>query len=395
MRKLGFILIGVFLLLWGCTRPVVGDDSAPGDAIAFEAGISLIEDDATRATSTPDWDFIKRTAFNAGEKIHVFGRRTGEGANTRILGDSGVWVTSSDHDSDPATPVHWSYSPSSYWFWVNTSNYYDFVAAFYPDNDLSPARRMESSPGVDNPGNMAIEKSYSLVSNNYDLLMAGTRRNGVDAANRSNLVPFAFHHMLCAVRVWVTNESEDEGKTVTLNSIGFDNLIQGAKAKATVDAVGEAEFSWIDTQHTSAVKNVYTNSSDPALPAGGGSRKPADEYTLLIPGDLSVAIDGTLEPDENDYANVEAYEAALAAYEAKIPHLIINYTPSGGVARERKIVLKNVKKSRYGSAEAIAEWEMGIKYTYHVVIRLDGDVLISVITTEWDRVDAETPGLLI
>ena len=38
---------------------------------------------------------------------------------------------------------------------------------------------------------------------------------------------------------------------------------------------------------------------------------------------------------------------------------------------------------------------MGIKYTYNVVIRLDGDVLISVVTTEWDDVVAETPGLLI
>ena len=38
---------------------------------------------------------------------------------------------------------------------------------------------------------------------------------------------------------------------------------------------------------------------------------------------------------------------------------------------------------------------MGVKYTYHVVIRLDGDVLVTVITTDWDRFDAETPGLLI
>lgn len=390
--------MAVALLSGSCTReslPSEGNSPADG-TIAFDAGMSLIEEDATRASTTTDWTFINRTAFNAGEKFHVFGRRTGEGGNTRILGDNGVWVTSSDHDSNPATPVHWSYSPSSYWFWVNTSNFYDFVAAFYPDNDAAPAHRMESSPGVDNPGYMAIEKSYSLASNNYDLLMAGTRRSGVDAANRSNKVPLAFHHMLCAVRVWVTNESEDVAKKVKLNSIKFDNLIQSADVKATVDAVGEAEFSWIDTQRTDAEITVYTNSSDPALAAGGGSYQPGD-YTLLIPGDLSVAIDGSLEPDVKDYANPDAYEDALAAYEAKIPHLIINYTPTppSGVARNREIVLKNVKKSRYGSAEAISEWEMGVKYTYHVVIRLDGDVLVTVITTDWDRFDAETPGLLI
>ena len=59
------------------------------------------------------------------------------------------------------------------------------------------------------------------------------------------------------------------------------------------------------------------------------------------------------------------------------------------------IVLRNVKQARYGSAETIPEWEPGIKYTYNITIRLDGDVLVTVITTEWDEVVAETPGILI
>lgn len=415
MRSVKFIwmmvLAGALLLPAACTRslePDAGETDGGDGSIAFEAGISLLVDDATRATT--DWDFINRTAFDpdGGETFRAFARRTGEGSNIRILGDDGVLVTSSNHDGDPLTPLKWNYTPSSFWYWVSVSNYYDFLAAFYPDPVPDPsgmteeqiaeiraekdAHRMEASPGVDIPGAMAIQKSFAIKKDHYDLLMAGTRRSGANANTRSKRVPLTFHHMLCAVRVGVTNESG--GKSATINSIRFNNLIQKASAKATINVLDEVEFSWIDTQRTSADSVIYNAGA--VLAMQGGSL-PADDYTLLIPADLSVAIDGSLEPDVADYAGrPDAYAAAMATFEDKLPHLYINYTPEDELEpRDVGIVLRNVKKARFGEAEAIGEWEMGIKYTYNVVIRLDGDVNVTVVTTRWEDVAGETPGLLI
>ena len=402
------VLAGALLLTAACTRSAkpVPETEANDGAIWFEPGISLLTDDSSRATT--DWDFIDRTAFNPGETFRAFGRRTGEGANIRILGDNGVLVTSSDHDSNPTTPLKWTYSPASYWYWVNISNYYDFLAAFYPDPVPDPtgltdeqieeirakkdAHRMEVTPGVDIPGAMAIQKSFAIKKDHYDLLMAGTRRSGANSETRSKKVPLTFYHLLCAVRVGVTNESG--GKSVTINSIRFDNLVQEAKAKATINVLNEPEFLWIDTQRTSADSVIY-NGGD-VLAMQGGSLPP-DDYTLLIPADLSVTVDGSLEPDVADYAGrLDEYAADMVTFESKLPHLCVNYTPEGEVSpRDVPIVLRDVKKARYGEAESIAEWEMGLKYTYNIVIRVDGDVVVSVVTTQWEDVDGETPGLLI
>lgn len=393
VKYIWILVLAVASLLPAACRRVVPDSEteAYDGSISFEPGISLLQDETTRATT--DWDFIDRTAFGTGETFRAFARRTGEGSNIRILGDDGVLVTSSDHDGDPETPLKWNYTPSSFWYWVSASNYYDFLAAFYPDpgDPEKDAHRMEASPGVDIPGAMAIWKSYA-IEDSYDLLMAGTRRLGTNADTRSKRVPLTFHHMLCAVRVWVTNESS--GKTATINSIRFDNLVQRAYAKATINSLNETEFSWINTERTNESLVVYDDGD--VLAVDGGFIAPV-EYTLLIPADLSVTIDGSLEPDVAEYAgHLDDYETDMAAFENKLPHLYINYTPQGeAIARDARIVLRDVSQDRYGESESIGEWEMGIKYTYNVVIRLDGDVLVTVVTTQWDDVDAETPGLLI
>lgn len=310
----------------------------------------------------------ENTTFSDGQQFRVYARRIGEGSNTRVFGDDGTLVEWDE------TNGKWVYSPLCYWYWVNQSNYYDFLAV-YPDPDGSgQSERMTDGAGNDIPGNLAIQKSYS-ITDNYDLLMAGTRRTGADATTRTDKVPLTFRHMLSAVKVVVTNESE--AASLTLNSIKFDNLIHSANAKVTIDATGQPEFSWIDTQRKSDEVTVYTNSSDPALTTSSRTFDPA-AYDLFIPADLTVAIDGSLNPDSS-----------------KLPHLIINFTPAGDSAIERSIPLPDIHKSRYGTDDPLLEWEPGRKYTYNISIRLDGGVIVTVITTEWDEIIAETPGLLI
>ena len=365
-----WMILGALLLSAGCSRTLdPAPESAGSDSIGFVAEVLMTGDD-TKSSTLND-----ATSFSDGQQFRVYGRRIGEGRNTRIFGLEGVLVERDE------THGKWIYDPPSYWYWVNQSNYYDFLAV-YPDPDgAGQSERMTDGAGEDIPGNIAIQKSYSITVNGsgvlqpgVDLLMAGTRRTGANVATRTDQVPLAFHHMLSAIKVVVSNESD--GTSLTLNSLKFDNIINSAKAKVTIDATGAPEFSWIDTQLRSNVVTVYTNTSDPAIEAGS-SFDPAG-YDLLIPADLTVAIDGSLDPDE-----------------IKLPHLIVNFTPDGGEAIERAIPLTLIQKSRFSTDDPLLEWEPGIRYTYNISIRLDGGVMVTVITTAWEDVAAETPGLLI
>ena len=363
-----WMMLGALLLAGSCDRiPASQEDD--GTSIGFVAEVTLTQEAGTKSST-----LNTASTFADGEEFRVYGRRHGEGRNTRVLGNEGSLVTWDEtHDK-------WVYSPTSYWYWVNQSNYYDFLAV-YPDPD-GDSERMTDGAGNDIPGNLAIQMPYSITLNGSgvlqpgtDLLMAGTRRTGANAATRTDKVPLTFQHVLSAVKVVVTNESD--AKTLTLNSIKFDNLIHSAKAKVTIDATGLPEFSWIDTQRKSDEVTVYTNTSDPALTTSSRTFDPAT-YDLLIPADLTVAIDGSLNPDDD-----------------KLPHLIVNFTPDGESALERSIVLTDVQKSRYATDEPLLEWEPGLKYTYNISIRVDGGVRVTVITTEWEDITAETPGLLI
>jgi len=406
MRNRHFIykllLLGLILIPWSCTRTqeqepqtIEGEDGA----IRFDPAVAMVRDDDTKSTMI--------NGVNTGghsNSFRVFCRRVGEGKHNLLFGDDGTQVTWNESATGSSK---WEYSPLSYWYWISVTNYYDFLAAMYPRPAAQEAVRMlDELSGEEIPGNLAIKKAYAL-SDDYDLMMAGTRRTGADFEKRTVKVPLTFQHMLCAVRVVVTNEST--ATNLTLTSVKFDNIIQSAYAKVTIDALGEPEFSWIDTQRTNADKAVFSGSQ--ALNYGGDRYEPAS-YDLLIPGDLSVAIDGSLEPKvpkREDYKNdaayntaMTAYNTALTAFEAQLPRLKITYTtanpdPTGDpiVHAPDPIVLRNVKQARFGSADTIPEWEPGIKYTYNVSIRLDGGVIVTVITSEWDEIIAETPGILI
>ena len=388
-----WMMLGALLLAGSCERLHEPGGQADGGAIGFVAEVALVAD-GTKA-STLD----TRTSFEDGDKFRVYGRRVGEGRNTRVFGDSGTLVEWDDtHDK-------WIYSPTNYWYWVNQSNYYDFLAV-YPDPDgAGQSERMTDGGGNDIPGNLAIQKAYSISLNEgalqagTDLLMAGTRRTGANVGTRTALVPLNFHHMLSAVKVVVTNDSD--AKSLTLNSIKFDNLIHSANAKVTIDAMGQPEFSWIDTQRRSDKVSVYTGTPGPTLSTGDtynpSDINPDSPYDLLIPADLSVAIDGSLVPERSNYNTDLEYETALASYrENKLPHLIINFTPAGEIDPiEKAIVLTDIQQSPVANDDPLLEWEPGIRYTYNISIRLDGGVLVTVVTTAWEDITAETPGLLI
>ena len=366
MSRIRIIRITVFaaaalaLFLGGCFRI---DDPEPGDGfpIAFDAGHKLLRHDATKA----DDDLITGTEFEDTDAITVFGRR--HGATDEEVVFPGTTVTKEGSE--------WSYSPHRFWKWESDSDYYDFIGVYPADDE---ATRMEI------PGNLAVKVPYDVENNDhYDLLLAGSRRYG-NIAGRMDAVELTFNHALSAVRVVVVNESQDVD--ITLDAYWFQYVIVKAWAKATFDAFGDPEFSWIDTQRKG--ESYHVRPVTPAMklwgkshvdPAANPPRKSqySGEFDLFIPADLTETSNGS-------------------SSELYMPHLILQYTVGSDPQTTQYLLLKDIQRNpRGGDTTPIDRWEPGVKYVYTINIRLDGGVIVTVTTTPWDPVMAETPGLLI
>ena len=349
-------------LLGGCVRLEERSSNAlPQEAISFSAGSLLMLDDDV-PTRAGDECELKEGDFVAEEDaIAVYGARYANGLKTVEFDGTIVSKLS----------VGWDYSPHKSWNWHTDGDYYDFIGA-YPSAGIGTSR-------MEIPGNLAISTPYSLVSatpDSYDLLYAAQRRFG-NESNRQRTVELAFSHMLSAVQVIVTDDSKSTALTV--DSYEFQHVIASASAKVTMDAFGIPEFSWINIMRNNSIARGHYD-IDAALTGKdyAGPHKYESPFSLFIPDDLSNTSDGS---DNED----------------KMPHLILRFTPDGEAQREERILLRDVQNGdpMLGGTTPIDSWRPGVKYIYNISIRLDGGVEVTVITTEWESLEAETPGILI
>lgn len=337
------------LLLAGCAARL---DPAQdrGAEIGFSAGSTLLRDDATKADAikegtsfTPDVDAIK-----------VFGIRNNGETDETVFDNQTVELLTSG----------WHYSPPKSWNWSGTS-YYDFVAV-YP-HDAGAAR-------MNIPGNIAVSAHYDLAAGDTpDLMAAGYRRRN-NVLNPNQIVHFEFLHLTSAVQVVVRNSSDE--KSVSVDSWHFENLTVAGDAKVTMDNFGTMLPSWINTERsTAAVKETVVPAEDKVVAAKASY---AGAPNLMIPQRLDQA-------------------AGISGLEADMPKLLLTFTPQGGTEATVPITLENIERE---DGTPITSWEMGYKYIYYVSMRLDGGVLVTLITTKWDEdpyelIEAQTPGLLI
>lgn len=80
------------------------------------------------------------------------------------------------------------------------------------------------------------------------------------------------------------------------------------------------------------------------------------------------------------------------------PKLILHFTKQGGVPEETEVNLKDICRLDANEEETqipLLQWERGAKYIYRIHLKLDGGIVVHVQTTDWEVVEAETPGLLI
>ena len=258
------------------------------------------------------------------------------------------------------------------WSWQSEADYYDFLGVY-------PTRKGTSR--MDIPGNLAISTHYSISNSNYDLMYALYRRHGSDN-NRIAAVPLVFRHTLSAVGIVFTNDSNI--MDITINSYEFKHMVVSADAKATMDEIGNPEITWINTtRNGNPVRHVDPNSNDALLKGKSkeGSHSYTGAYDFFIPTALDATSNG--DPDAQDAQD-------------HMPCLVITYTPTGHQTKTASILLKDIQRDPFnGDTTPVDVWEPGVRYTYHISIRMDGAVIITVVTTKWEEISAETPGVMI
>ena len=332
------MLLGGALLLGGCVRQLDLDPAPEGESISFRAGSTLLRDDATTKSLTESFT-------QNGEAFTVFGERvTASDVHSTVF--DGVDVTHRYDGGDD----YWYYTTARFWYWVSTSDRYDFVA-------ISPScLETVNEHAADN---LSVSTHYDLTQHNYDILAATYRRRGTNWESRYNRVDLSFSHIASAVGVTVHNNSTS--KDITLVSIEYGNLVESADAKASIDNYGNSLFRWanLTPQQTSARSRTAINS---VINPGGSL---SEDYQIMIPQNLSL------------------YNAWLQI-KYKVDDVLIEPDP---------IRLDSITRS---NGTAITSWEVGYKYNYNVSLRVDGGLLVTVTTTPWDvPVEAETPGILI
>lgn len=349
------------LALWGgCARIDVPEPDSK-NAIVFSARMQLLKDDASTKAGTFKED------FEVGDKIAVFGRRHGNNQSTDVFGetdpDTGIG-TGTLVEKTSATA--WTYSPLKAWYWLTEGDYYDFLAVYPSD---------KGTTRMDVPGNLTIQTHYSVNTSNYDLLYALCRRYGSEH-DRTSAVPLNFSHALSAVRIIFDNDSNTQD--ITIDSYEFTHMVVDAYAETTMDVIGHPEILWINTvRNASAIRRV-----EPGALLTGKSKSGEHRYTGAFDFMIPTSLDATSNGIEGDQEHM--------------PQLVVRFTPAGQSTIESAILLKNIQRDPMnGDTTPVNIWEPGIRYTYHVSIRLDGGVQIYVITTEWDNVYAETPGVMI
>lgn len=343
----------VLSLLGGCVRTEdLAPESVTGKAIVFDAGSLLLRDDdePSRAGTFKTGDFVTDDSFT------MFGRYHVDESKTMIF--NGTTITKGASG--------WDYAVHRGWLWQTEGDYYDFLAV-YPTG--------KGTSVMDIPGNLAIATDYAIDSDDYDLLYALTRRSG-NEADRNRTVHMNFKHVLSAVKVVVSNDSKYA--SFTLDSYEFRHMTVEATAKATMDGLGVPEISWINTVRNSEAVRGYSSIAATLVGKNvSGTHSHEGDLDLFIPGDLSHTSNGS---SSEDY----------------MPHLIVKYTPDGESQQTAEILLKDIQRDpMHGDTTPIDVWAPGVRYTYYVNIRLDGGVIVTVITTDWDTVEAETPGLMI
>ncbi len=261
-----------------------------------------------------------------------------------------------------------SYTPLQPWEWGNSAtDYYDFIA-FYYESDV-PAYTKSADPTT-------VLVPYDATDEQYDLMAAGTRRNG-DATDPNAVVPLEFRHLLCAVKVTVINDSKE--KNFTLKKLHFKGLVVMADAELTITSDPDTPFSFIWTDL--AVNTTYELFGFDCGEGPGITVNPGVSNAYSWPDGVGV----------NGNYNLLVPQTLTASTKLEMSFTYDN----GGVPKNSTLSLGLSTVPNETDGQLLTTWVAGYKYEYQIHIRVDGGVVVSVITTEWDPVEGQTHGIML
>jgi len=312
---------------------------------------------------------VKSNLDVPGEENHLI-------ADGNQIGVFATWVSESNvstnvfnklpvtcyDDGEQANPRYrWDYNPHKYW---RQGGQY-FFRAVYPYD-------VNTQFGTDGT---RIVTSYSMLADNYDLMVAGASRD-LRSGNDTAPVNFQFKHACAAVRVLFKKGTEDVNRHYYLNSFELQNL-----RCVGILAYGGEELnlnSWEAAEFRTPTVCTWQASTEQDrldVPGDYDSFKTITDHDwvqwhYVIPQRLR-ANDGKT-PSLQFSVSVRQYEedGETLAYESTSPvyttlDLPLTYRDDQNV--ERDVV-----------------WEPGKVYTYYVQIQ-PGRASITVSVADWDR----------
>lgn len=400
MPKTGIIRMAAVagtLLLAGCAARL--DPAQEETPISFSAGCTLLRDDATKSAA-----IITGTSFEANDHFAVFGWHKYEA----VPPSSTQWIFE-NHMVEYQNASQCTYTGIRIWNWQSGSHpddYYDFIGVYPYQSGLLSDPDFSKSAGATT---ISVNIPYDSVNSQYDLMGAATRRQYTapapgNASNTANYdaVHLTFYHLLSAVKVVIINKGNTP---VTLNSICFRNLVVSDVAQLSLvnnSGTYVLSYEWEDPGRDD--QNPLFD-----FPQGYNAPVIGSEEGYSWPENVGHAPDvsglDTTAPDYLD--NLTAllqnynYYHLLPPQRLNVPAnpvLEINYSfedSTGNPVTPPTTSISLQSILRADESAAITQWEAGKKYTYFVDFNLDGDVQVSVVTTEWEPVNAQTPGVML
>lgn len=263
----------------------------------------------------------------------------------------------------------WSYTPKKKWRWED-SDYYDFFAV--PDG-------VSATPADGEPFSLSV--TYDATGSQYDLLMAGVRHK-ISDSNPSRVVDLNFQHMLSAVKVFFYKYTG--GEAVVVTSFHFTDLI----ASADVNGYWDDGYKRFDSRLTNTLRLSTEQFGENRIePWTNPANYLINSTTPYDPGFFDLLLPQDLDPDTGAPSLVVRYMDNVDKDPDDGIFLPTEYTSD-------PIPLKDIPV-KGTTDQFITRWEPGHKYIYEVHILFNGGVLVNVVSTEWDEIPAQTPGLMI
>ena len=337
-------LTGCILIASGCIRPEALDPD--GEAICFDAGSTLLRNDAINTKATP---LPNNTHFG------VFAYRWGWSDQRKP-----DYMFNVDVCYDGST---YSYSPTR--FWPPTSTKLSFWA-YSPYDDSADLLARGSTVTAYTKSTKNLPDIRFTVDGNTDVMYSNLVTNQTYASN-GGVVPLTFTHALSLVDVYAQKDDAGNNYTVQLNTVRFDGLYATAILQSSADWSDWSWYTWSGDRRNYTVwaDDPNNNSDDIVLAHNSPTLLTSTPQTklMLLPQSLS-----------NDACRLHVeFTLTYTTHDDELDENVEHVVPTS-----RDVYLRNVF-----SGLANVTWAKNAHYTLTIEISPNKPILFTVTWSDW------------